>query len=795
MECTKADTPAPVASSTSSAAPTTALCASCDRCRARKTKCDGKRPCGNCAAKYLKKHKLASIEGIDISLFGCVYSPAKRRGPVPGRISRKNSTAAKENQSKTQPFLSGRGNPMSTHPLTPGNVTSASGLSDNPMFSSDQTGMLQHLENQKQKLSALLMKGEPSGSIDEMLQAQQRSMLLQAQTQLNGFNLNAISDSSGIGLYAGGVGSNMYGANSAASNNLSGNQLLQAQQLQAMNQAHKEKMQEQGGNPNQRMKMSSSESREEKSTPKYIAKYEPLLGPTNQEGNMLRSYYEISVNELFRLPPIPTDEEFCLKLPLPISVSQMSRGDACTLKAGRFAELALGAQANYQVSLALELSNATVVCLRESIADQSYPCGAYDKARAYFLHAVLRSFRGDFERYFKYRRICLTHMNQLKNTPDVSYLFAAIAFQDSWSYSMYNASESNLPDISVFSKPCVSDSSCGSFDTQGKCNPASIACNPNNKMWIQGIPPVFTNNDAPPLGRSLDALACAIRGCCDQANVRFEMMKNAAMATKDPNATMSNPAATVIESYKDEYCSRNMVTSARTLLQADEAISESINKNYGHTLVISAMEAFLENGDGEEADGFTDSQVQSILLVCNMVLERPLLLHMGGPVYHIVSNCAILLCHLLNGMYASISNDKIICTDMEKALYGEILDTFLSIRKLLHMHRRKLPTNLRCHSIPRPNFTENNAEVLIDLSETVMCSCKGCQGFALMGCSPCVAAERAQRSQMDQSYIFAREHEGEKEIDELGRDDLLGLGDDAELDEALLSVLAQLIST
>lgn len=38
---------------------TITLCASCDRCRARKTKCDGKRPCGNCAAKYMKKHKLS----------------------------------------------------------------------------------------------------------------------------------------------------------------------------------------------------------------------------------------------------------------------------------------------------------------------------------------------------------------------------------------------------------------------------------------------------------------------------------------------------------------------------------------------------------------------------------------------------------------------------------------------------------------------------------------------------------------------------------------------------------------
>ena len=38
------------------------LCASCDRCRSRKTKCDGKRPCGNCAAKYMKKNKLTRYD-------------------------------------------------------------------------------------------------------------------------------------------------------------------------------------------------------------------------------------------------------------------------------------------------------------------------------------------------------------------------------------------------------------------------------------------------------------------------------------------------------------------------------------------------------------------------------------------------------------------------------------------------------------------------------------------------------------------------------------------------------------
>ena len=35
-----------------------ALCASCDRCRTRKTKCDGERPCSNCATRYKKVMKV-----------------------------------------------------------------------------------------------------------------------------------------------------------------------------------------------------------------------------------------------------------------------------------------------------------------------------------------------------------------------------------------------------------------------------------------------------------------------------------------------------------------------------------------------------------------------------------------------------------------------------------------------------------------------------------------------------------------------------------------------------------------
>ena len=64
------------------------LCASCDQCRSRKTRCDGLQPCGACKLKYMRKHKLNNVDGIDPSSFNCVYSPSKRRGPVPGVVNR-----------------------------------------------------------------------------------------------------------------------------------------------------------------------------------------------------------------------------------------------------------------------------------------------------------------------------------------------------------------------------------------------------------------------------------------------------------------------------------------------------------------------------------------------------------------------------------------------------------------------------------------------------------------------------------------------------------------------------------
>ena len=49
---------APSAADGSSPRPPVQLCASCDRCRARKTKCDGGRPCTNCVTRYRRVNKV-----------------------------------------------------------------------------------------------------------------------------------------------------------------------------------------------------------------------------------------------------------------------------------------------------------------------------------------------------------------------------------------------------------------------------------------------------------------------------------------------------------------------------------------------------------------------------------------------------------------------------------------------------------------------------------------------------------------------------------------------------------------
>jgi hypothetical protein len=369
---------------------------------------------------------------------------------------------------------------------------------------------------------------------------------------------------------------------------------------------------------------------------------------------------------------------------------------------------------------------------------------------------------------------------------------------------IYNADEKRIPKIDSSIPPVERPqhhmgANATELEYNTKINPSHIASDPKNQNWIQGAPPVYLNNEAPLPARSLDALACAVRTCCDQANGRFAAIsKEAASVDMEeiPQETIITPTTTAVLAHENELCSRNMVLSAFTLLQQYEAGTSKTHKNQGIHLVISAMDAFLDNGDEEESGGFTDSQIQSLLSVCNTTIENPFLLHHGGPTYHMVSNAAVMLCHLLNGIYA-MKGPKGIQEhgDMEAAMFEEVLDTFIAVRKLLVIHRRKLPVKLRCHGIPRPSLgLPPDGKPFIDLGETLLCACRGCQGFVLMACSPCVAAERAQSASLKRRVEAAREAEVEaaddmdKELDDLSNDFNLD-------DDALLGMLSQLIST
>jgi len=252
---------------------------------------------------------------------------------------------------------------------------------------------------------------------------------------------------------------------------------------------------------------------------------------------------------------------------------------------------------------------------------------------------------------------------------------------------------------------------------------------------------------------------------------------------------------------ENELSSRNMVLSAFTLLQQHESHILNIDKNHGYHLIISAMDAFLEGGDEEEAGGLSDSQIQSLLNVCNTIIEHPYLLFQPGPTYHIVSNAAILLCHLLNGLHSNRDVSGKDLGELEVVLFDTVLDTFLSVRKILTLHREKLPANLRCHGIPRPNLSKgipNEKHVpFINLGCTSMCNVRGCQTFVLMGCSPLVAAERSQSAALKdgQSTITDIRENGVAGTKGTYESELTDLANELDMDDdALLDVLSRIIS-
>lgn len=192
------------------------LCASCDRCRSRKTKCDGGRPCGNCITRYKKANKVESVEGLDLSCFDCVYSPAKRRGPIPGRSGQARAAASRGGGLPQLP------NPVVNNQFFPGQAPSPMGQALNDgMFQLGLDGGGVGIGQQQPQLSnvnamgnnANLAQGNntnfSSDELKQMLALQQQLLVqqqqMQAQQQQQGM-LAQLASMTGVG--GGGMNAN-----------------------------------------------------------------------------------------------------------------------------------------------------------------------------------------------------------------------------------------------------------------------------------------------------------------------------------------------------------------------------------------------------------------------------------------------------------------------------------------------------------------------------------------------------------------------------------------------------------
>ena len=363
---------------------------------------------------------------------------------------------------------------------------------------------------------------------------------------------------------------------------------------------------------------------------------------------------------------------------------------------------------------------------------------------------------------------------------------AAISFQDSLAYMIYNASEDDLPSIDE-EIPRVSPP----HDVEGSrkrdaekkyginISPSHVASNPINQMWIQGAPPVLINEAAPPKSRVLDALACAIRSALDEAKSRqtkepIQSSRGRIISRKrkflsDAEAKDKSATEWVVEHHPDELSCSNLLAEASNLLKKDEEASSPALPSIfgGHRLLAMALDVIL--GLDGEADNF---QIQRIFNVLEGVMERPILLFQGGPTYHIFNNCAIFLAHIINKLHADGFNDV-----FAKAQFEVALNVYNGSRIVLEKHRSKLPHRLRCHEIPRPNIAANNGELVIDMSNVSLCPSRNCQDCIAMGIP---AKEVAKRLSINIDKNNWQRSESEKEFDVN--------------DHALLSVLCRIIS-
>lgn len=355
-----------------------------------------------------------SIDGCDFEAFDCFYSPAKRRGPNPGRLN---------------PLLGGTA--MTGTGTTTGKSGGGGRIAKNNDSSAAQGG-----KHSLATPSTTTPTSQPPLRNHDGSEWQPNTMLgvggAGATTAALMGTAGSVVGGSSINSYA--VDHQQQQTNIQHQLNLLQQQIQQQQQqqqqLQATKQIQHQHQQPQFQNimnpsemaasavsaapppvePNaQRRKVTEKPLQQQSGIPRSIMAHTHLLDRGDPDGSRLRAYYKLSIDEMFRLPCTPTDEEYCAR-----TGQQMPGSHLAALSAARFAEAALGAIVHNEVGLAMELCNAVVHCLRESVQEPVDDSVMFEVAKAYFLLGVFRAYRGDMTRYFKYRRVCLTYLSKLE---------------------------------------------------------------------------------------------------------------------------------------------------------------------------------------------------------------------------------------------------------------------------------------------------------------------------------------------------------------------------------------------
>lgn len=248
--------------------------------------------------------------------------------------------------------------------------------------------------------------------------------------------------------------------------------------------------------------------------------------------------------------------------------------------------------------------------------------------------------------------------------------------------------------------------------------PSRVASNPMNQYWIQGVPPIFINERASSQSRVLDAFACAIRSDVDKAKSREKVQttrtgrvisrKQRFLLDADAEAKDKTATECAVDFHDDEFSYTSILVESSILIAEDEQSLLSHHSIFsGLRLLKTALDVVL-NAEPDSLD------IRSIFSVLEIMMEQPILLFQGGPTYHIINSCTILLAHKIN---------KLPSNDLDSALLlHQALDIYNGSRMTLEKHRSKLPLQLRCRKLPTPSpATIISGGPVIDLSGVFTC--------------------------------------------------------------------------